>query len=282
VPLREALNTALDRFAATKVPSPRLNAETLLMFVLSCDRAYLYAHPERELTLEEQRRYDDAIAQRSRGIPTQYITGHQEFWGMDFIVSPAVLIPRPETEHIIEKVLKIIGDRARTASLRIVDVGTGSGCIALALAKELPQAEIHATDVSAAALEIARINAARLELAHRVQFHEADLLAGRGANSCDFLVSNPPYVGESEADEVQLEVRKFEPRQAVFAGPSGLEVIERLIPQAQRALEPGGWLVFEISATISARIPDLLQSWTQVQIINDLQNIPRVVSARKH
>lgn len=278
--LRDALNSALDRFTATKVPSSRLNAETLLMFALNCDRAYLYAHPERELTTEEQHRYDDAIAQRSRGIPTQYITGHQEFWGMDFIVSPAVLIPRPETEHVIETVLKLVGGQARTSSLCIVDVGTGSGCIALALAKELSHAEIYATDTSATALEIARINAARLELAERVQFHQTDLLTKMKDSSFDFVVSNPPYVGESEADEVQLEVRKFEPRQAVFAGPSGLAVIERLIPAAQHALKPGGWLVFEISGTIAAKVPHLLCEWANVEISRDLQGIPRVVHAQ--
>jgi release factor glutamine methyltransferase len=262
-----------------------MNAELLLMFTLSCDRAHLYAHPERELTPEEQSRYGEAIAQRSRGIPAQYITGHQEFWGMDLIVSPAVLIPRPETEHVIEAVLALACDGGRASSpaepVRIIDVGTGSGCIALAVAKELPHAEIHATDISPAALEIARANAARQELAARVRFHETDLLAGMDRRSFDFVVSNPPYVGESEEDQVQLEVRKFEPRHAVFAGPTGLEVIERLIPQAQDVLKSGGWLVFEISGTIAAQVPSLLHSWDQMQITNDLQGIPRVASAQK-
>lgn len=280
VTLRDALASALDRLTAAQVGSPRMNAELLLMFTLSCDRAHLYAHPERELTDEEQARYGDAIAQRVRGIPAQYITGHQEFWGMDLIVSPAVLIPRPETEHVIETVLQINSERV-SSRLRIVDVGTGSGCIALALAKELPDAEIHAADISHAALEIARVNAARHDLTSRIQFHETDLLAGMAQNAFDFVVSNPPYVGESEADQVQLEVRKFEPRHAVFAGPTGLEVIERLIPQAQTALKSGGWLVFEISGTIAAGVQGLLGSWEQIQFTNDLQGIPRVVAAHK-
>src|SRR6202162_2488030 len=134
-----------------------MNAELLLMFTLACDRAYLYAHPERELTVDEQTRYDHALGERARGVPAQYITGHQEFWGMDLIVTPAVLIPRPETEHVIETVLQLefAGRSTRpTRTLRIADAGTGSGCIALALAKELSQAEIHATDISSAALEI--------------------------------------------------------------------------------------------------------------------------------
>jgi len=269
-----------------------MNAELLLMFTIGRDRAFLYGHPEQELSAAEQASYEDALRQRSTGVPAQYITGHQEFWGMDLIVSPAVLIPRPETEHVIEIVLdrvgqKFLSDRSgvkrtsSSANLRIVDVGTGSGCIALALAKELPQAEIHATDISSRALEIARANAARLELQPRIRFNEGDLLAGFEAHSFDFVVSNPPYVGESEEDSVQLDVRKFEPRNAVFAGHRGTEVIERLVPQAREALKPGGRLVMEISGTIAERVRELLEGWNDVQITNDLQGIARVASAQK-
>ena len=259
------------------------------MFTLGCDRAYLHAHPERELTPEESDRYERALDERARGVPAQYITGHQEFWGMDFIVTPAVLIPRPETEHLIETVLELM-DMTRaggqecpphTAPLRIVDVGTGSGCIALALARQLPHAEIHATDICSAALEIARANAARHQLEERVQFHCTDLLSGLPPASFDIVVSNPPYVGDSEADQVQLEVRKFEPRNAVFAGPTGMEVIERLIPQAQAALRPGGWLIMETSGTIADDVQALLHSWDDVRVTQDLQSIPRVLRARK-
>ncbi len=283
-----------------------MNAELLIMFILDCDRAYLYAHPERELTPNETRRYDEAVARRATGVPAQYITGHQEFWGLDFIVSPAVLIPRPETEHVVEAVLELAkvnpstspsaslgasaaGLRGRLSPhgrpslhhLRIADVGTGAGAIALALATELPRAEIHATEISPEALEVARANAARLELASRIEFHLADLLSGTPPGSFDFVVSNPPYVGDSEEDSVQLEVRKFEPRDAVFAGPTGVEVIERLIAQAREALRPGGWLVFEISRTIADRVRDLLSGWGEVEIRNDLQGIARVAMARK-
>src|SRR5258708_32058159 len=273
-----------------------MNAELLIMFALDCDRAYLYAHPERELTPDETHRYDEALARRATGVPAQYITGHQEFWGLDLIVSRAVLIPRPETEHVVEAVLELVsrvrseqsqdqGQKPRTGvsaphDFRIVDVGTGSGAIALALAKELPAAEIHATDISPEALEVARANAARHELTSRITFHQADLLNGLPHGEFDFVVSNPPYVGESEEESVQLEVRKFEPRNAVFAGPTGLEVIERLIPQAHETLRPGGWLVFEISGTVAERVQGLLAEWNEVEITNDLQGIPRVVSAR--
>jgi release factor glutamine methyltransferase len=265
-----------------------MNAELLLMFILGCDRAYLYAHPERKLTTEEETRYQKTLNQRTHGIPAQYITGHQEFWGMDFIVTPAVLIPRPETEHVIETVLQLSqqsNHEGRASSPggqhHIVDVGTGSGCIALALAKELPQAEIHATDNSPAALEVAHANAARHQLENRIHFHQTDLLQGLDPGTFDFVISNPPYVGESEEDQVQLEVRKFEPRAAVFAGPTGLEVIERLLPQALAALKPAGWLVMEISGAIADQVKRGLSGWQQLQISNDLQGIPRVASAQK-
>jgi len=297
VQLRQALNTAVERLTSSRVPSPRMNAELLIMFTLDCDRAYLYAHPERELTPDEARRYNEAVERRATGLPAQYITGHQEFWGLDLIVSPAVLIPRPETEHVVEAVLELVS-RARSAqhqdqkqqprtgvsaphSLRVVDVGTGSGAIALALAKELPSAEILATDISPEALEVARANAARLELTSRIEFHQTDLLDGFPAASFDIVVSNPPYVGDSEEEQVQLEVRKFEPRNAVFAGPTGLEVIERLVPQARDLLRPEGWLVFEISGTIADRVRSLLSAWNEVEIRNDLQGIARVAITRR-
>jgi release factor glutamine methyltransferase len=302
VQLRDALNAAVGQLTNAQVPSPRMNAELLIMFILDCDRAYLYAHPERELTSGEMQRFGEALARRSTGMPAQYITGHQEFWGLDLIVSPAVLIPRPETEHLVETVLKLISkdgsrqhgsrqsqiqdQRPRTGvsaphGLRIVDVGTGSGAIALALANELSTAEIHATDISPKALEVSRANAARLDLTSRIVFHQADLLTGLPPVSFDFVVSNPPYVGESEEDSVQIEVRKFEPRNAVFAGPTGLEVIEGLIPQAETALRPGGWLVFEISGTIAEAVRQRLSGWTDVGLTNDLQGIARVAAARK-
>src|SRR5579871_3268953 len=293
--LRQAIQTAVQRLQSAHIGSPQMNAELLAMFVLGCDRAYLFAHRERTLTKDEIARYDEALGERARGRPAQYITGHQGFWGMDLIVSPAVLIPRPETEHVIETVLELQGSdirrpqtpdsrnaevRGPRSEVRLVDVGTGSGCIALALAKELPTAEIHATDISPAALEIARANAARHQLEKRIHFHESDVLEGLSGRF-DIIVSNPPYVGESEEDTVQLEVRKFEPRTAVFAGPKGTEVIERLIPQAHDALKPGGWLVMEISGTIAEEVKRLLSDWSEVQLELDLQSIPRVAMARK-
>jgi release factor glutamine methyltransferase len=286
--LKESLDTAIAHLEAHDVGSPRLNAEVLLMFTLGVDRAYIYAHSDRELTPEEISRYQDALDQRSQGVPSQYITGHQEFWGLDLIVTQAVLIPRPETEHVVETTLELVRSH-NIDRPTIVDVGTGSGCIALALAHELPNADIHAVDVSPAALEIARANAVRLQLADRVDFAESDLLSvfnrqseiGNEKSLFDFIVSNPPYVGECEADKVQREVKKFEPKIAVFGGYEGADIIRRLIPQAHALLKPGGWLLMEIGYTQEAAVRALLQDWREVRSVADLQGIPRVIAARK-
>lgn len=258
-----------------------MNAETLLMFVLGVNRAYLYAHSERELDNEEEARYDEVVAQRAKGVPSQYIIGHQEFWGLDFVVSPAVLIPRPETEHLVETVLELARGVERP---KIVDVGTGSGCIALALAHELKGAEVCALDLSADALEIATANAARLQLDGRVKFLQSDVLkALAGINNFDFVVSNPPYVGKNEADKVQRSVFEFEPRIAVFSGDSGLDVIRPLITQAHAALKPGGWLAMEIGYSMRDAVLELLGPtlWNEPTVVPDLQGIPRVIAARK-
>ncbi|HME31406.1 MAG TPA: peptide chain release factor N(5)-glutamine methyltransferase [Terriglobales bacterium] len=300
--LKEALASAVERLEAANVGSPRMNAEVLLMFVLCADRAYLYAHPERELTAEEENRYGEVLGQRATGIPSQYITGHQEFWGLDFVVSPAVLIPRPETEHLVEAVLELARG---VPSPKLVDVGTGSGCVALALAHELKDAEVCATDLSADALETARANAARLQLESRVQFLQCDVLRpvpnqdppviptedfSPSGGTClsdfrdfDFVVSNPPYVGFGEADKVQRSVFEFEPRMAVFAGENGLDVIHPLIEQAHQALKPGGWLALEIGYSMRDAVVNLLspKDWEDVRVVPDLQGIPRVVTARK-
>jgi release factor glutamine methyltransferase len=275
--LHEALRSAIDRLEQNDIGSPRLNAETLMMFVLGCNRAYLYAHRERELTSDEQARYEDAVAERARGVPAQYITGHQEFWGLDFLVSPAVLIPRPETEHVVETAIEIA--RAMDHPV-IIDVGTGSGCVALALENELPKAEVHAVDLSPDALEIARANAARLRL-ERVRFHITDVLEGFPDEFADIIVSNPPYVGECESDKVQAEVRRFEPHMAVFGGAEGTELIRKLIDQAALVLKPGGWLLIEIGYTQSPLLEKLLAGWQDVHFVPDLQGIPRVAVGRK-
>jgi release factor glutamine methyltransferase len=281
--LKQAVDSAYKLFVENDVPSPRLNAELLLLFVLSRERAYLYAHPERELTPDEQANFDEVVRERARGCPTQYITGHQEFWGLDLLVSPAVLIPRPETEHVVETVLELMKEYPfdGPGRLKLLDVGTGSGCIALALASELPHAEIHACDISEEALEIARVNAARLALGGRVLFRKSDLLSVYAGEQFDFVISNPPYVGEADAEKVQKQVREFEPRIAVFSGQEGLDIYRKLVPQTHEHLRPGGWFVAEIGFSEEARVRELLDGWEDVQVTADLQGIPRVVAARK-
>jgi release factor glutamine methyltransferase len=282
VQLKQALATAVEHLESCDVGSPRLNAETLMMFVLGVNRAYLYAHPERELSSREQERYDEVIAQRSKDFPSQYIIGHQEFWGLDFVVSPAVLIPRPETEHLVETVLELAREVPQP---RIVDVGTGSGCIALALAHELKNAEICGLDLSVEALEVARANAVRLQLDSRVRFLESNVLETLAdRRDFDFVVSNPPYVGFNEADKVQHSVFEYEPKIAVFAGDNGLDVIRRLIEQAHHTLKPGGWLALEIGYSMADAVVRLLRQapWAEPRVVPDLQGIPRVITARKH
>jgi release factor glutamine methyltransferase len=250
------------------------------LHVLGRDRAYLLSHGELVLSCRELSVYDEFLERRGRGEPLQYITGHQEFWGLDLLVTPAVLIPRPETEHAVEAALEVLRE---LPSPRIVDVGTGSGCIALALASELPSANIVAVDISSAALDVARQNADRLRLSDRVQFAESDLL-GRYLSSggtFDMVVSNPPYVGESEADKLQVEVREHEPHCALFGGTQGLDIYQRLVPEGRQVLKPGGWLVMEIGYTQEAPVRALLSGWNDVRSVPDLQGIPRVLVARR-
>jgi len=282
------MQAGLKRLLEHDVPSANLAAELLLMHVLQQDRAYLYTHSDQALTVTQVDRYLELITERCTGKPTQYITGHQEFWGLDFEVNPAVLIPRPETEHIIEAVLDLIGRQglSKQAPLRIVDVGTGSGCIPIALAKELPRATLFATDISRAALEVAARNARRLGVEGRVEFLEGDLLARllepESLGTFDFVVSNPPYVGHDELAAVQREVREFEPRLAWGDLAQGEEIYARLFPQAHRLLKPGGCVVVEIGYNKKDAVLRLLDNdWQQPEVLPDLAGIPRVISARK-
>jgi len=290
--LRQALRAGVTALEENHIPSARLAAELLLMHLLGRDRAYLYTHPEFDLPEDALARYRELVAERATGKPTQYITGHQEFWGLDFEVTPDVLIPRPETEHLVEAVLDLWRasgpgreDRSgeQSAGPRLVDVGAGSGCIALALASELPQAQILATDLSRPALEVARRNARRLDLAERVWFVEMDLLtAVTGRAGFDFVVSNPPYVGSQEIDSVQREVREFEPRLAWGGSGSGDGVYQRLFPQVLAVLKPGGYVAVEVGYNQAARVLNLLKAgWTEAEARPDLAGIPRVVVARK-
>ncbi|MGH9396133.1 MAG: peptide chain release factor N(5)-glutamine methyltransferase [Terriglobia bacterium] len=299
--VRDALQKGVKTLIDGGIPAPELGAELLLMHALGCDRGFLHAHPEAEIPSETARQYFELIRQRLTGKPTQYITGHQEFWGLDFEVTPDVLIPRPETEHVVETVLDFCsgGVVAGTAALpfsrkavhgnprpRIVDVGTGSGCIALALASELPGAVIHAVDISCSALLVAEKNAGRLNLLRRVQFREGDLLGslleeGR-ADTFDFVVSNPPYVGLNDLEKVQREVKEFEPRVAWGGLEREDEIYRRLFPEALQLLKPGGRVVVEIGYNMREAVVGLLGAgWDRIEVRPDLSGIPRVVAAQR-
>jgi len=286
--LRPALQTGLETLLHHQVPSAQLAAELLLMHVLERDRSYLHTHAETELPPETAERYFQLIAERATGKPTQYITGHQEFWGLDFEVNTDVLIPRPETEHLVERVIDLAGAQGHSKDThwRIVDVGTGSGCIALALAWEFPRAVLFGADISRTALVVASRNAVRLRMPERVKFLESDLLARfldkDFLGTFDFVVANPPYVGVDEADMVQREVREFEPRVAWGGLERGEEIYARLFPQALEVLKPGGYVVVEIGYNMRERVRALLGSeWTEIEVHPDLAGIPRVISARK-
>jgi release factor glutamine methyltransferase len=257
------------------------------MHVLDRDRAWLYAHPEHELSRDEAVAYAELVERRSEGVPTQYLTHRQEFWGLEFEVGPGVLIPRPESEHVVEVALERLGEK-RAQAVRIADIGTGSGCIAIALARELPQARIIAADISAAALEYARRNAARHGIAGQIEFHETNWLdalgdAPRGLRSdFDLIVSNPPYVGRLEAATLPREVREHEPAEALFAGDQGFAIYAPLIDVAAHALAPGGILVVEVGYNGAEYVCSLLShpSWCDLRITQDLAGIERVISAR--
>jgi release factor glutamine methyltransferase len=312
--LRGVLREGIAHLESARLASASLAAELLLMHTLGRDRTWLYSHPEEELGAATCDTYFFLIARRASGLPTQHLTGHQEFWGLDFEVTRDVLIPRPETEHVIEVALQRLGVDAagaaspRDAEMRIADVGTGSGCIAIALANELPKAYFVATDISAAALEVARRNAARHGVAARIEFAECSLLdrflpesqvsqrsrSGQSNHSSRSLrasesllfhavVSNPPYVSRKEAATLAREVREHEPDAALFGGEAGTEMYAPLIAQAAAVLIPGGVLVLELGYNAAEEVSRLLQAreWSEVSISSDLAGIKRVASARR-
>ena len=256
------------------VIEPRLNAEVLLAHALHCERSYFFAHPEQELREIEWIHYGRYLNDRMKGKPTQYITGRQEFYGREFRVTPDVLIPRPETEHLVEAVLQALPQPAK-----IVDVGTGSGAIAVSLALEAPHHKVFAVDISLAALKVAAGNATALEAP--VSFAASDLLTAVADCSLDGVVSNPPYVCDTEAPTMQREVRDWEPHLALFAGIHGLDIYRRLIPEAARVLKSGGLLALEFGFGQAEALTELVAGWRDVQIRSDLAGIPRTLLGRK-
>ena len=279
--LEECVRQAEAQLRSSPHPErARLDAEALLLHVLGRNHAYLLAHGDDVLSSVEEATYLALIQRRQAGEPIQYITGEAEFYGLPFHVTPAVLIPRPETEHLVERVIEL----ARGFSApRIIDVGTGSGAIAVALAAHLPQASITATDISADALSIAHWNAERNAVAARIRFLRGDLLAPAAGEPFHIIASNPPYVSTADSTTLAVEVRDHEPAQALYAGAHGLDVYRSLIPAAHAALVAGGFLVLEVGHGQAAAVGDLLagSGFAQIAFTPDLQGIPRVACARR-
>lgn len=300
--VRAAFQEAVGRLRQAGIGSPGLAAELLLMHVLGRNRAWLYAHPEERLEPRSVAHYFDLVKRRAAGEPTQYLTGRQEFWGLELEVTPDVLIPRPETEHVVEVALERLrrdtdpsGRSARhSEALRIADVGTGSGCLAIALGRELPEANVFATDISSAALEVARRNAVRHGVAARVHLVRCNLLEAflqtdlpvttRQPPIFHLVVSNPPYIARSEAAALPREVREHEPKAALFASDDGHALYAPLLAQAAELLLPGGSVVVELGYDSLAPVLASVESsdnWTSVSVKDDLAGIPRVLAAER-
>ena len=311
---RTALKHGIAQLRAAHVSSDTLAAELLLLHATQRERTFLYSHPEAELTAEEALTYQNFLDRRVSGVPVQHLTGKQEFWGLPFEVTPDVLIPRPETEHLIEVALDRLALRELRAGrpnkndgagLLVADIGTGSGCIAIALAKELPEAQFVASDISAAALEVARRNAAKLSVSQHIQFVESNLfdalfslgyhyvLPPEGPGSrfripqkptlFDMVISNPPYIGRREAPSLSREVRDHEPALALYGGEEGYEFYADLIAQSAAQLKPGGLLLLELGHNSLPAVQPLLDApvWTNVSVTNDLAGIPRIIAAER-
>jgi release factor glutamine methyltransferase len=256
------------------VAAPRLTAEVLLSHAIRCDRAWLYAHADEELREVWWIHFGRYLHERLAGKPTQYITTRQEFYGREFYVSPAVLIPRPETEHVVESALRRLAEQTGP----VVDVGTGSGAIAVTVGLE-SSAPLFATDLSGVALAVAYRNAR--SLGATVRFICCDLLSAVQDDSMQLILCNPPYVPESDRSVLQREVVQFEPHLALFGGEDGMSIFRRLATDAARVLQPGGWLIMEVAYNADRRVRELLGTpWTNVQVETDLAGLPRVVSAQ--
>lgn len=261
--------------------SPRLDAEVLLARVRDCQRILLYTAYQEVVPDEQRSRFRELVRRRGQGEPVAYLVGSREFFSLPFTVSPAVLVPRPETEGLVVRVLDLCRE---AAAPRIVDVGTGSGAVAVTLAKHLPRAEVAATDISGEALAVARENAARHGVAERVAFHEADLLSDPALRGpWDVIVANLPYVREDEFARLPRDVREHEPRSALVGGPRGIEPLERLAAAATEALAPGGWLILEAGPTVAAAVEAMLAAFPALEprpTLNDLAGRPRIFQAQ--
>lgn len=272
--IRTAISQGAELLSSANVPEPRFTAELLLSHAIGCERVYLFAHPEQELTEVEWLHYGRYLDQRMRGKPLQYITHKQEFFGREFRVTRDVLIPRPETELLAEAVVKMNRDEGELA----IDVGTGSGAIAVTLALE-SGLRLIGTDISLPALAVARLNAERLKI--NVQFVASDLLQAFTDESASVVVCNPPYVPVADRASLQREVRDWEPALALFGGEDGTDLYKRLIPQSARVLKRGGVLAMEIGFGQAEAVSQMADGWREIRLVSDLAGIPRVLVCKK-
>ena len=266
--------------------SPRLDAEVLLAEARGCQRIMLYTMFD-EIAPEPLRTaFRELVRRRAEGMPVAYLVGHKEFYSLDFRVTPDVLIPRPETEHLVVRLLDLLKARAANEPpAEIADVGTGSGIIAICAAKHAPAVRVTALDISPAALATAKENAAKHKVTERIEFVNSDLFAALVPDSrFDLIASNPPYVSTAELTNLAASVREHEPKVALEAGPRGTEIIERLLQQAAERLRPGGWFLCEISPMIAAAVRDLVAvdpRWELFPTLKDLAGHPRVIQMRR-
>jgi release factor glutamine methyltransferase len=282
VTVGESLRDGCQCLEQAGVQSPHLTAELLLASVLGWDRVRVLAHPELPVSAAAGEAFSLLIERRAAGTPLQHLTGVQEFYGRPFRVSPSALIPRPETEFVVEKAVKIA--RSASRGMRIVDVGTGSGCIAVSVACEVPLCDVTATDISADALGVARGNARALAGESRVKFVCCDLLEAFPRRALfDLILSNPPYVPRADEHKISSMVRDHEPHVALFGGETGLDVYERLVPQAAERLAPGGRLILEMGYSQAEQVRDIARKGRLdvVESLDDLQGIPRCIVARR-
>jgi len=287
--IRNILKWAIATLKEAEIDSPSINADTLLSFVLSCDRTKLYTNPDEIISDADISRYKDLINERIRHVPLQYITHRVEFMSLDFVVDERVLIPRPETEILVETVLKNEHDKQYSKrKITIMDIGTGSGNIAVSLAKNLSNVEIYASDISQEALEIAKTNAQEHKVVDNIHLLHGDLFSAfvgyAEKEHIDFIVSNPPYVSESEWKNLEPELRDHEPRVALVAGKDGLCFYKQIIKEATDWLMPDGYLIIEIGETQANTIIKLMEReghYEDFEIIKDLQGKERVISARR-
>ncbi len=285
--LKSALHEAAGTLSASGIEQPRLEAELLLAHVLDASKEDLILHPARELTDSQGEQFQQFVQRRCRKEPLAYIVGQREFWSLEFAVNPKVLIPRPETEGIIEQLLKMAGTGARDHAIHLLDAGTGSGNLAVVAAVEFPMARVTAVDCSADALEVARENARKHRVADRIEFLQRDMMLPWNLpdiGGFDFILSNPPYISSQEMARLMPDVRDYEPSAALDGGPDGLACYRRIIPEACDHLKPGDGLILEVGDDQAGFVRKMFQAhagYDEIKIVQDLSGRSRVVSARR-